>query len=72
MMLMLIMGYIKNATWLLSLAADPPLLSSNWDIGVDCWFVQQGVLTLKLGAKGTFVVNKQAPNRQIWLSSPVR
>lgn len=33
---------------------------------------QQGVLTIKLGKRGTFVLNKQAPNRQIWLSSPVR
>ena len=24
------------------------------------------------GERGTFVVNKQTPNRQIWLSSPVR
>ncbi|KXZ42691.1 hypothetical protein GPECTOR_124g491 [Gonium pectorale] len=31
----------------------------------------QGVLTVKLGKQGTFVVNKQTPNRQIWLSSPV-
>ncbi|OEL27499.1 Frataxin, mitochondrial [Dichanthelium oligosanthes] len=29
------------------------------------------VLTLRLGDLGTYVVNKQAPNRQIWLSSPV-
>uniref|UniRef100_UPI00358F95B5 frataxin, mitochondrial isoform X2 n=1 Tax=Myxine glutinosa TaxID=7769 RepID=UPI00358F95B5 len=30
-----------------------------------------GVLTVKLGQKlGTYVINKQAPNRQIWLSSP--
>ena len=33
---------------------------------------QQGVLTVKLGKLGTFVMNKQTPNRQIWLSSPVR
>ena len=26
---------------------------------------------MRLGAKGTFVVNKQGPNRQVWLSSPV-
>ena len=32
----------------------------------------QGVLTLRLGALGTYVVNKQGPNRQLWLSSPVR
>ncbi|KAH8548779.1 hypothetical protein BGW37DRAFT_514448 [Umbelopsis sp. PMI_123] len=30
----------------------------------------QGVLTLKLGSKGTYVLNKQPPNKQIWLSSP--
>lgn len=33
--------------------------------------VQQGVLTVKLGSHGTYVINKQTPNRQIWLSSPV-
>ncbi len=32
----------------------------------------QGVLTLRLGALGTYVLNKQGPNRQLWLSSPVR
>ncbi|KAG8820413.1 Mitochondrial chaperone Frataxin [Serendipita sp. 399] len=31
-----------------------------------------GVLTLKLGEKGTYVINKQPPNKQIWLSSPTR
>lgn len=34
--------------------------------------VQQGVLTLTLAGKGTYVLNKQAPNQQIWLSSPIR
>jgi len=29
-----------------------------------------GVLTLKLGSNGTYVINKQPPNKQIWLSSP--
>ncbi|KAJ7783534.1 Frataxin [Mycena maculata] len=29
-----------------------------------------GVLTLQLGDKGTYVINKQPPNKQIWLSSP--
>jgi frataxin len=33
---------------------------------------QSGVLTLKLGANGTYVINKQPPNKQIWLSSPRR
>ena len=35
-------------------------------------FLQSGVLTLKLGPHGTYVVNKQPPNKQIWLSSPFR
>lgn len=30
-----------------------------------------GVLNLVVGACGTFVLNKQSPNKQIWLSSPV-
>ncbi|XP_004493241.1 frataxin, mitochondrial [Cicer arietinum] len=29
------------------------------------------VLTIKLGELGTYVLNKQTPNRQLWLSSPV-
>ncbi|OIV89312.1 hypothetical protein TanjilG_23709 [Lupinus angustifolius] len=28
------------------------------------------VLTIKLGDLGTYVLNKQTPNRQLWLSSP--
>ncbi|KAJ3790306.1 Frataxin [Lentinula aff. detonsa] len=31
---------------------------------------ESGVLTLRLGDKGTYVFNKQPPNKQIWLSSP--
>jgi frataxin len=31
----------------------------------------QGVLTINLGVKGTWVLNKQTPNRQIWWSSPL-
>ena len=30
-----------------------------------------GVLTLDLGVKGTYVINKQTPNKQIWWSSPI-
>lgn len=33
--------------------------------------IQSGVLKLSLGARGTYVLNKQAPNKQIWSSSPV-
>ncbi|KAJ4975494.1 hypothetical protein NE237_000600 [Protea cynaroides] len=39
--------------------------------GFDIDYANQ-VLTLKLGNLGTSVLNKQTPNRQIWLSSPVR
>lgn len=36
----------------------------------DCAF-GNGVLTLNIGGTGgTYVINKQTPNRQIWLSSP--
>ncbi|KAG4304735.1 hypothetical protein PORY_001788 [Pneumocystis oryctolagi] len=31
----------------------------------------QGVLTLDLGHYGTYVLNKQPPNKQIWVSSPI-
>ncbi|KAH9835753.1 Frataxin [Rhodofomes roseus] len=42
------------------------------DIGDPDYEVEysSGVLTLKLGEKGTYVINKQPPNKQIWLSSP--
>ena len=32
---------------------------------------EMGVLTISLGERGTYVLNKQAPNRQVWMSSPV-
>ncbi|XP_002987370.2 frataxin, mitochondrial [Selaginella moellendorffii] len=38
--------------------------------GFDTDFAE-GVLTVRLGDLGTYVINKQTPNRQIWLSSPV-
>lgn len=31
----------------------------------------QGVLTITLGPTGTYVLNTQTPNRQIWMSSPM-
>ncbi len=35
-------------------------------------YPQSGVLTLNLAEHGTYVINKQPPNKQIWLSSPFR
>ncbi|XP_042007653.1 frataxin, mitochondrial-like [Salvia splendens] len=42
-------------------------------VDIDGFDVDYGneVLTLKLGDLGTYVINKQTPNRQIWMSSPV-
>lgn len=42
-------------------------------VDIDGFDVDYGneVLTLKLGNRGTYVINKQTPNRQIWMSSPV-
>ncbi|KAL8627167.1 hypothetical protein Q9189_007125 [Teloschistes chrysophthalmus] len=34
------------------------------------FFTQSGVLTLAFPPIGTYVLNKQPPNKQIWLSSP--
>jgi frataxin len=34
-------------------------------------FGQSGVATIDVHGKGTYVINKQPPNKQIWLSSPV-
>ncbi|KAK2172214.1 hypothetical protein NP493_982g00050 [Ridgeia piscesae] len=34
--------------------------------------MQNGVITVQMGGgHGTYVINKQTPNKQIWLSSPV-
>ena len=32
---------------------------------------KDGVFELHLGPHGTYVINKQAPNRQLWWSSPL-
>jgi frataxin len=31
---------------------------------------QAGVLTIDIPKRGTYILNKQPPNKQIWLSSP--
>lgn len=61
------------------LAISPPDFDLFWKMyfyyDIDYIFViafQNEVLTLKLGNLGTYVINKQTPNRQIWMSSPVR
>jgi frataxin len=32
--------------------------------------LESGILTIELDAGGEYVINKHAPNRQIWMSSP--
>ncbi|XP_032433964.1 frataxin, mitochondrial [Xiphophorus hellerii] len=46
--------------------ADEAFTGTEYDV-----VFSSGVLTVKLGGgHGTYVINKQTPNRQIWLSSP--
>ncbi|XP_041419980.1 frataxin, mitochondrial isoform X2 [Xenopus laevis] len=46
--------------------ADQPFTPDDFDVSFG-----NGVLTIKLGGDtGTYVINKQTPNKQIWLSSP--
>ncbi|XP_061484635.1 frataxin, mitochondrial isoform X2 [Rhineura floridana] len=46
--------------------ADKPFTPEDYDVSF-----ATGVLTVKLGGSmGTYVINKQTPNKQIWLSSP--
>ncbi len=33
--------------------------------------LENGILTVEFPAGGQYVINKHAPNRQIWMSSPV-
>ena len=47
------------------LAAIEGALGDHLDIDLE-----GGILTIRLDAGGIYVVNKQAPNRQIWLASP--
>lgn len=43
------------------------IVSNQYDVSFS-----NGVLNLKLGSEhGTYVINKQTPNLQIWLSSPI-
>ncbi|XP_068092173.1 frataxin, mitochondrial [Hyperolius riggenbachi] len=46
--------------------ADQPFMPVDYDVSFG-----NGVLTVKFSSDiGTYVINKQTPNRQIWLSSP--
>lgn len=32
--------------------------------------VEDGILNIELDAGGTYIINKHAPNKQIWMASP--
>jgi hypothetical protein len=51
--------------WLESVLDTTPIKEADVEYSM-------GVLTLRLGPHGTYVLNKQPPNRQIWFSSPIR
>ncbi|XP_077457143.1 frataxin, mitochondrial isoform X1 [Stigmatopora argus] len=45
---------------------DEPFTGSDYDV-----VLSSGVLTIKVGGDhGTYVINKQTPNKQLWLASP--
>ena len=45
-------------------------LEDRFDKGADVC-LNNGVLTIVVDDQNTFVINKQTPNRQLWLSSPI-
>lgn len=45
-------------------------LEDGFEDEFDC-NMSQGVLNIIVGDRGTWVLNKQSPNRQIWWSSPI-
>lgn len=47
--------------------AESDLTSDDYDV-----LFANGVITVQMGSgHGTYVINKQTPNKQIWLSSPI-
>lgn len=46
------------------------ILEDRYDRGADVR-LESGVLTVVVDPSNTYVINKQTPNRQIWLSSPL-
>lgn len=46
------------------------ILEDRYDKGADVR-LESGVLTVVVDPENTYVINKQTPNRQLWLSSPL-
>lgn len=64
------MDYNKISNeYLETLSDDLEDLSEHYpDIDAE---LNQGVMTVTLSSGKTYVINKQPPNKQIWLSSPI-
>ncbi|AQZ10353.1 YFH1 (YDL120W) [Zygosaccharomyces parabailii] len=54
-----------------SLQDDLEALSQKYPESVPEVELTQGVMQLELGGLGSYVINKQPPNKQIWLASPI-
>lgn len=77
---------ISNNQWKINKAVNKQVCTlARLTVSVRTWCVtylfssssfcspQSGVLTVNVGGDhGTYVINKQTPNKQIWLSSPTR
>lgn len=61
-------GKISNE-YLETLGDELETLSESFP-QVDCELTQ-GVMTLTVPPNGTYIINKQPPNKQMWLSSPI-
>lgn len=46
------------------------ILEDRYDDGADV-SLSNGVLTVVVDKENTYVINKQTPNKQLWLSSPI-
>lgn len=65
-------AYLEDLTDYFEDLGETLELSPSFHIDSYDVLYSSGVLTLQLGPSlGTFVINKQPPNKQIWLSSPI-
>ena len=66
-------SYLKLTNETLESISDrfSELIEDHDQLGGGDTQLSDGVLTVKLSQHGTYVLNKQTPNKQIWLSSPV-
>lgn len=61
----------KADTFLESLSDQLEDLSQKYPESIPDVELTQGVMQLELNGIGSYVINKQPPNKQIWLASPI-